>query len=452
MAIKFLDNLSLQGNQIENVILDVQTSNPASLGEGQIFYNSGSTEKTIKFRNNLAYKGVVYLPDGGAVDGIIPMISNKYGLKASGAVFSADTNLIVMDTGLEVKNGFYTGTDLFDVAESAGTAGMLLSSKGSGAGVSWIDAPVSYTKWNLTADNGGITAITDGATVEVVGGNSITTKVTAGEGIVTVGLDAFVKANTLEVALTSLFKGQLTIPEVPASKTDAASKGYVDQVTAGGLIYQGGYNASSNTPVLDSRGSQIAVEKGWTYTVTADGTFYGETVRIGDVLISEVDNTAGTGVLTDWTTVQNNIDLASASQVGIGNVKELKDSGISVAYSAGTASVGFSINTMTADGTALDGKDEFALYKGTGEGLQVKTTLEDIKTFAGGGGGFVGTSESGTTHTFNHLLGSQDVMVQIFDTTSFETVYASVDRTTVNQVVVTTAKSAAIKCLIQKIG
>ena len=47
MAIKFLDNLSLQGNQIENVILDVQTSNPASLGEGQIFYNSGSTEKTI---------------------------------------------------------------------------------------------------------------------------------------------------------------------------------------------------------------------------------------------------------------------------------------------------------------------------------------------------------------------------------------------------------------------
>ena len=319
----------------------------------------------------------------------------------------------------------------------------------------WISLTASasgYTKWNLTADNRENTPITDGATVDIVGGKSITTKVTAGEGIVTVGLDSFVQANTLEIALTSVFKGQLTIPEVPASETDAASKAYVDQVTAGGLIYQGGYNASSNTPILDSRGTQIAVEKGWTYTVTADGTFYGETVRVGDVLISEVNNTAGSGALTDWTTVQNNIDLASSSQVGIGNVKELKDSGISVAYSAGTASLGFSINTMPTDERDLDGKDELALYKGDGEGVQVKTTLDKVKTFVGGGGGFAATSESGTTHTFNHLLGSQDVMVQVFDSSNFETVYASVDRTTVNQVVVTTAKSAAIRCLIQKIG
>ena len=94
--------------------------------------------------------------------------------------------------------------------------------------------------------------------------------------------------------------------------TSAAVKGYVDSVVVGGLIYQGAYDASTNTPVLDSRGTQIAVTQGWTYTVTVNGTFYGETVKVGDVLIAETDLAAGTGSLSDWTTVQSNIDLATA--------------------------------------------------------------------------------------------------------------------------------------------
>ena len=64
-------------------------------------------------------------------------------------------------------------------------------------------------------------------------------------------------------------------------------------------------------------------------------------------------------------------------------------------------------------------------------------------------GTFAGTSSSGTTHTFTHNLGTQDVIVQIFDASDFETVYASVDRTSTNVVTVTTAASADIRCLIQ---
>ena len=61
-------------------------------------------------------------------------------------------------------------------------------------------------------------------------------------------------------------------------------KTYIDNATAGGLIYQGGYNASTNTPDLTT--SPNSIEKGWTYTVTADGTFFGEQLRVGDVLNS----------------------------------------------------------------------------------------------------------------------------------------------------------------------
>ena len=113
----------------------------------------------------------------------------------------------------------------------------------------------------------------------------------------------------------SSFGGQVTIPLTPSAITDAASKNYVDTTLAGSgaLIYQGGYNAATNTPDLDSSPS-ASIKKGWTYTVTADGSFFTEQVRVGDVLIAEQDAPTALG---DWTTVQNNIDLATTTTVGI---------------------------------------------------------------------------------------------------------------------------------------
>ena len=127
-------------------------------------------------------------------------------------------------------------------------------------------------------------------------------------------LSSNIPLNTFGAATADISIGNNKITNVvnPTAAQDAATKNYVDNAVAGGLIYQGGYDAATNTPVLDSRGTQIAVTQGWTYTVTVNGTFYGETVKVGDVLIAETDLAAGTGALTDWTTVQSNIDLATA--------------------------------------------------------------------------------------------------------------------------------------------
>lgn len=127
-------------------------------------------------------------------------------------------------------------------------------------------------------------------------------------------LSSNIPLNTFGAATADISIGNNKITNVvnPTAAQDAATKNYVDNAVVGGLIYQGGYDAATNTPVLDSRGTQLAVTKGWTYTVTVNGTFYGETVKVGDVLIAETDLAAGTGALTDWTTVQSNIDLATA--------------------------------------------------------------------------------------------------------------------------------------------
>ena len=148
----------------------------------------------------------------------------------------------------------------------------------------------------------------------------------------------------------SSFAGQVTIPQVPVAATDAASKDYVDNATAGGLIYQGSYDANTNTPDLTT--SPNSIQRGWTYTVTVAGTFFTENVEIGDLLIAEVDVPSA---LTDWTTVQNNVDLATLTTVGIGNVNEATNGDISVSYSAGTATIDLKDDVSIATNLTLSG-------------------------------------------------------------------------------------------------
>jgi len=160
---------------------------------------------------------------------------------------------------------------------------------------------------------------------------------------------------------------------------------------------------------LDSSPSS-SIKKGWTYTVTADGTFFTEQVRVGDVLIAEQDAPTA---LANWTTVQNNIDLADLTTVGIGNVNA--GTGISVAYSNGTATV---TNTETNSGNTATGTITAGSLSGT------------------------------VTHNF----GTKNTIVQTINS-SGDTVFCDITRTTNTSVATISATQASdITILVQKIG
>ena len=322
MAIPFLNNVSLTNNEIQNVRLhNTGASNAAA---GQIFFNTGV---------NLAQ----YYANG--VDTWVSL--KEYS-------FSSGTYVNNTVTGTVAKP--IVTVDLSAIDGVAGASERYLTKTNTWAEISTI--PGTYT-WKIIADAGfPLSTVSSGNTVEFGGGTNINTALTSGYTVSVNLNDSVTLAGQLTVsgAGQNSFTGQVTIPILPVAQTDAASKDYVDNAVVGGLVYQGGYNAATNTPDLTT--SPNSILKGWTYTVTADGTFLGEQLRVGDVLIAEINSPSS---LTDWTTVQNNIDLASLTQVGIGNVNA--GTGISVAYASGTATVtNTDTNTAnTATGTITAG-------------------------------------------------------------------------------------------------
>lgn len=105
---------------------------------------------------------------------------------------------------------------------------------------------------------------------------------------------------------------------------------------ADAMVYKGTIGTSGTITALPSSGMYSA---GWTYKVITAGTYAGQKAEIGDMIIAVVDRADGvSGVNSDWTIVQANIDGAvtgPASSVdgriavfsGISG-KLIKDSGI----------------------------------------------------------------------------------------------------------------------------
>jgi hypothetical protein len=79
----------------------------------------------------------------------------------------------------------------------------------------------------------------------------------------------------------------------------------------GGLIFQGGYDPTTDTPNITD-GSAL---KGFFWAATAAGGFLGESVQVGDSIVAKVDNAGAT--IADWLILQGNIVIANDEVDGI---------------------------------------------------------------------------------------------------------------------------------------
>lgn len=428
MAIQFLNNLNLNDNQLLNAKVQVASTAPTA-AKGQIYLDSTTNVNTFKYHDGSGWIGLKQL-------------------NLNNSTFINLTNLSA------------AGSNIISLQATLNATGTPDNTKYLRGDNTWSAISGIYA-WTLSDQDGSTVSIVNGDTVSINGTTDqiITSRVGTD---IDISLEAdVVIANSLTVTGTgqNSFGGQVTIPTTPVASTDAASKAYVDASVAGGLIYQGGYNAATNTPNLDSPPTGV-IKKGFTWTVTADGSFFTEQVRIGDVLIAEIDTPT---TLADWTTVQNNIDLASLTQVGIGNVNA--GTGIGVAYSNGTATVtnidlGSSQNifkniAVAGQSTVVADTNNDTLTLVAGNSITITTDAATDEITIASSYTPVTTSYATTisaSGTVTHSLNTRDVMVQLYDTVTFDTVYADVSRATTNTVVVTFASAPTnpIRVLVQK--
>ena len=444
MAIQFYDSIDLNRQQLLNARIQNLSSDPSTGNEvvGQIIFNTG--EDTLKqYVADTQNPPVPGSPTPGWV--AVGATDTTYDLLVSQTDGDNDNPNITLDPS--------TGAN--DNVKIVGGTGVTVTRD-------------SNTQLTITA-SGGTGTVTEVSTNNGLTGGTITTTGTI--GLKLDGADNYIMGRTTATAVaadsiafndadasTSNTVVRTTFATIPMAALTLV-KQYIDDAVVGGLIYQGGYNANTNTPNLDASPNPNPIKKGWTYTVTDPGLFFStEQVRAGDVLIAEVNAPTA---LTDWTIVQNNIDLASLTEVGIGNVNAsaaLTLDGLSVAYSSGTATVGLDVAGLTAlDVVATD--DELVIFdesQGT-DGQNKKITVANLLSGTSGITTFAANVTSitaGTPKTVTHGFGTRDVIVQLFDDATKETIYATVDRVTDNTVDLTFNATAptTVRILVQKIG
>jgi hypothetical protein len=472
MAIPFLNNINLSDNQLLNAKLHVTSTAPTAAA-AQIYFDSTSSDLTAKYYSNSTDLWVSLkeysFPTGnyvtGAVTGTTPKPIITFDLNAlDGTASAGERYLTKTNKWAEISTipGTYTWTVSDGSNSEAIASGDTVTWSGTGTTtVTYATASNTFTINSADQYVGTVTNVDAGTGLVIESGTST---VDPEIGIDYSGVDNYILSagSVTDAAAADKINfndaddnevKQTTFGDIPIDALTEV-KTYIDNSVAGGLIYQGGYNALTNTPDLTT--SPNSIEKGWTYTVTADGTFFGEQLRVGDVLIAEVDDPSALG---DWTTVQNNIDLASLTQIGIGNVNAEpagnKD-GLSVAYTSGTAAIGLDITNLPGLSVAITAADlaslEIPLYNGDTSDANEKIEVATLLSVASKAISYATTITD--TATISHGLASSDVMVQLYDITTGETVYADVDRISTTQVTITfaTTPTNSVRVLVQKIG
>jgi hypothetical protein len=441
MAIQFLNNLNINDNQLLNAKVQVASTAPTA-AKGQIYLDSTTNVNTLKYHDGSQWIG---LKQVNLNNSTFVSLTN---LSATGSnVISLEASLSA--TGTASSTTFLRGDNTWGTPIGA-LYTLPVAAGGSNSAV------ISLTEQTLS------TQVVSDVTFNGTTNGVKITESTGNNGSITIGLqDSITLVGTLTVQGTgqSSFAGQVTIPAVPIASTDAASKAYVDNSVTGALVFQGGYDAATNTPNLDSPPTGT-IKKGFMWTVTVDGSFFTEQVRVGDSLIANKDTPT---TLADWTTVQSNIDLATLTTVGLGNVNA--GSGIGVAYSAGTAAVtntdkGSSQNifkNILASGqttlVATSNNDSIILYPGNGIAITTDAatnTIEIASTYTPPTISYATTISA--TATVTHNLNTKDVIVQLYDTVTSDTVYADITRASVNTITVTfsAVPTNPIRVLVQK--
>ena len=366
------------------------------------------------------------------------------------------------------------------------TAGSNITATGDGSGgvtVAYTGGTGSMNSWTIGGDSGTST-VSNGQTATIAGSTGIDT---AESGrTVTVSLDlnelstVTSAAATDELIINSSGNKKIDIDDIHLNQfgdaeadvdfggnklldvatgtngSDGVNLGQVQSLVAGVGVFQGGYNASTNSPAI-AGASNIAADTGDYYVVTTDGniSFNGSvvSVEVGDLIFANESITAASNpAATKYTIVIQDANIAGAGstdgatekgvagfdsanfQVTANGWTQLKNTGVS-AGTVGGVTKSLSA-TVTAKGLLTSLSEQTIAIPAS----QITDFCSAVATCISTNYNFKTTITGAGPFTINHNLNTRDVMVYVYDNASpYEQQFVEVIHTDADNVTLKTA-------------
>lgn len=395
MAKKFLTNLDLVKNQIINVAVHNNAGAPANPVVGQIYFDTTPSVLRMFF-----WDGSQWVDMSGDIQDVLGGSGLTATTSANGDVITLDVN--VDNATIEIN------ADSLRVKDLGITTAKI------------ADSAVTTIKINANAVT--LDKIQQIAGLRVLGNM---TGATANVAEVTVVTDL---ANATSTSLAS----------------SQAIKSYIDTNIGNLGNLEGGWNASSGTfPVGSSPVSGTKAGDYW-YVTTA-GTTGGVAFNVGDLIIAKV-NGASTTLASDWIQLEVNRDQATETVLGLVEIATQTETNTGTNDTAAITPLKLAGRTATETRTGIA---EIATQVETDAGtdderivtpLKLKTLLDSR---VGGYAANVGNATN-TSFALTHGLNTRDVIVSIYDNTTYEEVITDVVLTSTSVVTVSFATAPAL--------
>ncbi len=394
MSKKFLTSLDLTKNQILNVAIQNLSSAPSSPVTGQVYFDT--TDVRMYF-----YNGSAWIDMSGDIQDVL-----------GGAGLTASTASDVVTLDINVDNAtIEIDTDAIRVKDLGITTAKI--NNGAVTTIKLGDNQVTYAKIQQVANNK-VLGNVSGATANVAEIDIITSTTLVGS------------ANS----------------NIPST---AAIKAYVD-ATVGGLgNLEGAWDASAGSFPVGSA-PVAGTKKGDYWYVSVAGTVNSVAFNVGDVLVALVDAASTTTYSGNWISLEVNRDQATETVLGL--VTLATSTEVNTGTNSTDAVTPATLSGRTATETRT-GIAELATQSETDTGtddarivtpLKLKTLLD---ARVGGYAANVGDA-SATSFALTHGLATRDVVVSIYDNTTYEEVITDVVLTSTSVVTVSFAVAPAL--------